>query len=94
MREVLTAFVVPRYFCALIADDTGLIFKVKKNGIYHAIAKLRYSRIEYAEFHGSNVEINMKSGKIFKASVLQKKRLIDIFDMHDVSNIDLGSNPF
>ena len=93
MREVLTAFVVP-HFCALIADDTGLIFKVKKYGRYHAIAKLRYSRIEYVEFHGSNAHINMKSGKVFKASVLQKKRLIEILDFNDVSNIDLGFNPF
>ena len=94
MREVLTAFIVPRYFCALIADDIGLIFKVKKNGRYHAVAKLRYSRIEFVEFHGSNIEINMKSGKMLKASVLQKKRLIEILDANDVSCFDLGFNPF
>lgn len=93
MREVLTAFVVP-HFCALIADDTGLIFKVKKYGSYHAIAKLRYSRIEFVEFHGSNAVINMKNGATFKAAVLQKKRLMEILDDMDVSNFDKGFNPF
>lgn len=93
MREVLTSFVVP-HFCALIADDTGLIFKLKKNGKYHAIAKLRYSSMEFAEFRGSNVEINMKNGATYKAAVLQKKRLIEIFNEKDVSNIDKGFRPF
>lgn len=93
MREVMTAFVVP-HFCALVADDIGLIFKVKKYGRYHAIAKLRYSRIEFVEFRGSNVEINMKSGKVFKAAVMQKKRLIEILDINDVSCVDLGFRPF
>ena len=92
MREVLTAFVVP-YFCALIADDTGLIFKVKKYGKYHAIARLRYSRIEFVEFRGSNIRIHMKNGATFKAAVLQKKRLIEIFNEKDVSNFDKGFRP-
>ena len=92
MREVMTAFVVP-HFCALIADDTGLIFKVKKYGRYHAIAKLRYSRIEFVEFRGSNVRINMKNGATFKAAVLQKKRLIEILNYKDVSNFDKGFSP-
>lgn len=93
MREVLTAFVVP-HFCALIADDTGLIFKVKKDGKYQPIAMLRYSSMEFAEFRGSNVEINMKNGATYKAAVLQKKRLIEIFNEKDVSNIDRGKRPF
>ncbi|MDE7231447.1 MAG: hypothetical protein K2N56_13295 [Oscillospiraceae bacterium] len=93
MREVLTAFVVP-HFCALIADDTGLIFKVKKNGEWKPAAMLRYSRMEYAEFHGSNVIIEMMSGKKMKASVLQKKRLMEIFDEKGVACVDAGANPF
>lgn len=94
MREVLTAFVVPRFFCALIADDTGLIFKLKKNGKYHNIAMLRYDRMESAEFHGSNVLIDMKNGARFKAAVLQKKRLLEIFAEKNVAAVDMGHNPF
>lgn len=93
MREVLTAFVVP-HFCALIADDTGLIFKAKKNGEWRPTAMLRYNKIEYAEFHGSNVVIEMMSGKKIMASVLQKKRLKEIFNEKDVSFADKGANPF
>lgn len=93
MREVLFAFVMP-HFCPLIADDTGLIFKAKKDGEWRPAAMLRYSSIEFAEFHGSNVWINLKNGATYKAAVLQKKRLIEIFNEKDVSNIDKGHNPF
>lgn len=93
MREVLFAFVMP-HFCPLIADDTGLIFKVKKDGEWRPAAMLRYSKMEYAEFHGSNLELTMKNGASYKASVLQKQRLLEIFDEKNVPNVDKGRNPF
>lgn len=93
MREVLTAVVVP-HFCALIADDTGLIFKVKKNGKWRIASMLRYSNMESVEFHGSNAIIKMMSGKKIKPSVLQKDRLMEILTEKGVACVNMGKNPF
>ncbi len=93
MREVLTAFVTPK-FCALIADDTGLIFKKKVNGEWHPAAMLRYDRIDSADFYGSNVVLAMKSGAVHKAAVLQKKRLLEILGEKGIFCCDHGFSPF
>lgn len=93
MREVLTAFVVP-HFNALIADDTGLIFKEKRNGEWLPTAMLRYSAMDFAEFHGANVVITMKNGSEYKAAVLQKPRLMEIFEEMDIICVDHGFLPF
>lgn len=93
MREVLFAFVMP-HFCPLIADDTGLIFKEKRSGEWLPAAMLRYSSIESADFHGSNVEIKMKNGKMHKAAVLQKKQLLDILSGKNILCVDHGFLPF
>ncbi len=93
MREILTAFVAPK-FCALIADDTGLIFKNKINGEWRPTAMLRYNRIESADFYASNVVLVMKNGDIHKAAVLQKKRLLEILAEKNIFCCDHGSCPF
>lgn len=93
MREVLTAFVIP-HFNALIADDTGLIFKEKRNGEWLPTAMLRYGDIDFAEFHGSNIVITMKNGKEYKAAVLQKPRLMEIFEEKNIFCVDHGFLPF
>ncbi len=93
MREVLTAFAAPK-FCALIADDTGLIFKERANGKWHPTAMLRYDRIESADFYASNVVLVMKNGDIHKAAVLQKKRLIEILSERNILCCDHGFFPF
>lgn len=93
MREVLTAFVVP-HFCALIADDTGLIIKEKKDGEWRPSAMLRYSDMDFVEFHGANLTVTMLNGKEYKAAVLQKPRLMEIFAEKNVFCTDHGFLPF
>lgn len=93
MREVLFAFVMP-HFCPLIADDTGLIFKEKKNGMWIPSAMLRYTNIDAVDFYGSNTIITMMSGKQYKAAVLQKERLIEIFKDKGIFCVDHGHWPF
>ncbi len=93
MREILTAFEAPR-FCALIADDTGLIFKHKINGKWRPTAMLRYTGIDSADFYASNVVLVMNNGDIHKAAVLQKKRLIEILSERNILCCDHGFFPF
>ncbi len=93
MREVLTAFVVPN-FCALIADDTGLIFKKKVNGEWRPAAMLRYDKIDSVDFFCSNALITMKNGKMHKAAVLQKKRLLEILREKGIFCYDHGFGLF
>lgn len=93
MREVLMAFVMP-HFCPLIADDTGLIFKEKRNGEWFPSAMLRYTSIASVDFYGSNTVITMMNDKQYKAAVLQKPRLIEIVREQGIPCVDHGKFPF
>lgn len=93
MREVLFAFVTP-HFCPLVADDTGLIFKEKKNGVWIPSAMVRYTGIDTVDFFGSNAVITTKSGKQYRAAVLQKPRLIEIVKDKGIFCVDHGRWPF
>ena len=93
MKVFLTAFVNP-YFCGLVADDTGLVFRARKKGKFHTIGKIRYSNIDNVEFIGQNFVINTKKGAAFKAIVMEKKYLMNILDQMGVSVIDKKKRAF
>lgn len=87
MKVFLTAFVNP-YFCGLVADDTGLVFRARKNKKFHTIGQIRYSNIDNVEFVGQNFVITTKNGAEYKAVIMEKKYLMNILDQMGVTVVN------